>query len=76
MHRCEFFDTDIQPATVVTLFLSPGLDGRLRPNLTGQLKPGSRIVSHRVGIGDGVPGRTATLSVRGLRSHISPRHMS
>lgn len=66
----DIFDTDIQPATVVTLFLSPELNARLRPKLTGQLKPGSRIVSHRYGIGDWVPERTVTLDVRGIRNHI------
>ncbi len=66
----DIFDTDIQPATVVTLFLSPDLNAQLRPKLTSQLKPGTRIVSHRYGIGDWVPERTETLSVRGTRNHI------
>jgi SAM-dependent methyltransferase len=66
----DVFDTEIQPATVVTLFLSPELNARLRPKLTSQLKPGSRIVSHRYGIGDWVPERTDTFSVRGTRNHI------
>ena len=66
----DVFDTDIQSATVVTLFLSPELNARLRPRLTSQLKPGSRIVSHRYGIGDWVPERTETLSVRETRNHI------
>jgi SAM-dependent methyltransferase len=66
----DIFDTEIQPATVVTLFLSPELNARLRPKLTSQLKPGSRIVSHRYGIGDWMPERTVTLSVRETRNHI------
>ena len=66
----DIFDTDIQPATVVTLFLSPELNVRLRPKLTSQLKPGSRIVSHRYGIGDWMPERTVTLNVRETRNHI------
>jgi SAM-dependent methyltransferase len=66
----DIFDTDIQPATVVTLFLSPEVNARLRPKLTSQLKPGTRIVSHRYGIGDWVPELTETLSVRGTRNHI------
>jgi len=66
----DIFDTDIQPATVVTLFLSPELNARLRPKLTSQLKASTRIVSHRYGIGEWVPERTATLSVRGTRNHI------
>ena len=66
----DFFDTDIQLATVVTLFLSPELNARLRPKLTSQLNPGSRIVSHRFGIGDWVPQPTVTLNVRETRNHI------
>jgi SAM-dependent methyltransferase len=66
----DIFDTDIQPATVVTLFLSPELNARLRPKLTSQLKPGSRIVSHRYGIGDWVPEKTRTVMVSEIRNHI------
>ena len=71
----DIFDTDIQSATVVTLFLSPEVNARLRPKLTSQLKPGSRIVSHRYGIGDWVPERTDTLSVRGTSNHIFLWHV-
>ena len=66
----DVFDTDIQPATVVTLFLSPELNARLRPKLTSQLKPGSRIVSHRYGIGDWVPEQTRTVTVSETRNHV------
>jgi SAM-dependent methyltransferase len=71
----DIFDTDIRPATVVTLFLSPELNARLRPKLTSQLRPGSRIVSHRYGIDDWVPERTETLSVRETRNHIFLWHV-
>ena len=67
----DLFDTDIQLATVVTLFLSPELHARLRSKLTSQLKPGSRIVSHRYGISDWVPAwRMVTLNVRDTRNDI------
>jgi hypothetical protein len=66
----DLFDADIQSATVVTLFLSPELNARLRPKLTSQLRPGTRIVSHRYGIGDWVPERTLTLTVRETRNHV------
>jgi SAM-dependent methyltransferase len=66
----DVFDTDIQSATVVTIFLSPELNARLRPKLTSQLKPGSRIVSHRYGIGDWVPEKTRTVTVSETRNHI------
>ena len=45
--RADFFKTDLSPATVVTLFLSPNINARLQPKLRRELKPGARIVSHR-----------------------------
>ena len=53
----NIFETDISEATVVTLYLSPDLNLRLRPKLLSQLKPGSRIVSHDFPIGDWQPAR-------------------
>jgi SAM-dependent methyltransferase len=59
----DLFDTDLREATVVTLFLSPELNLRLRPKLLSELGPGSRIVSHRYGIGDWEPEKMATVSI-------------
>jgi ribosomal protein L11 methylase PrmA len=44
--------TDLSEATVVTLYLLSASNLKLRPILTRQLKPGSRIVSHSFGMGD------------------------
>ena len=55
-------------AARVTLFLSPELNARLRPKLTSQLRPGTRIVSHRYGIGDWVPEQTRTVTVSETRN--------
>ena len=41
----DIFTLDLRPATVVTLYLLPGLNVKLIPQLE-QLRPGSRIVSH------------------------------
>jgi SAM-dependent methyltransferase len=54
----DLFQTDVSPATVVTLYLLPDLNERLRPKLLSELRPGSRIVSHDFGMGDWVPERT------------------
>jgi precorrin-6B methylase 2 len=45
--RADFFKTDLSEASVVTLFLSPNINARLQPKLRRELKPGTRIVSHR-----------------------------
>jgi SAM-dependent methyltransferase len=47
----DLFQTDLSPATVVTLYLLPALNAKLLPRLLA-LKPGTRIVSHDAGIGD------------------------
>jgi SAM-dependent methyltransferase len=57
----DLFKTDVSPATVVTLYLLPELNERLRPKLLRELRPGSRIVSHDFGMGDWVPERTITV---------------
>lgn len=44
--------TDLKEATVVTLYLLSASNLKLRPILTSQLKPGSRIVSHNFSMGD------------------------
>jgi len=66
----DVFDAEIRNATVITLFLSPELNARLRPKLLSELRPGARIVSHRYGIADWVPERTITVTVREIRNHV------
>jgi hypothetical protein len=59
----DLFTTDISEATVVTLYLLPSLNVKLRPRLWKELKPGTRIVSHAFDMGDWKP--ETTLSVDG-----------
>jgi hypothetical protein len=56
----DLFTTDISDASVVTLYLLPDLNVKLRPKLFQQLKPGTRIVSHDFDMGDWKPDRTVT----------------
>jgi SAM-dependent methyltransferase len=50
----DLFETDISPATVVTLYLLPSLNVKLMPTLK-KLKPGTRIVSHSFDMGSEWP---------------------
>jgi SAM-dependent methyltransferase len=52
----DLFQSDFRDATVVTLFLLPAINKRLRPQLEA-LKPGTRIVSNTFEIGDWKPVR-------------------
>jgi SAM-dependent methyltransferase len=51
----DLFDADIHDATVVTLYLLPNVNVRLRPKLLKDLRPGTRIVSHSFDMGDWKP---------------------
>ena len=42
----DVFKADISKATVVTLYLLPGMMMNLRPKIFNELKPGTRVVSH------------------------------
>ena len=48
----DLFEADIAAATVVTLYLLPEVNLRLKPKLQRDLKPGTRIVSHDFSMGD------------------------
>jgi SAM-dependent methyltransferase len=48
----DLFDADIRGATVVTLYLLPDVNLRLKPKLQHDLKPGTRIVSHDFSMGE------------------------
>jgi SAM-dependent methyltransferase len=54
----DIFEADVSEATVVTLYLLPEVNLRLRPKLRAELKPGARIVAHDFGMGDWTPERT------------------
>ncbi|MEX0270780.1 cyclopropane-fatty-acyl-phospholipid synthase family protein [Leptolyngbyaceae cyanobacterium UHCC 1019] len=51
----DLFQTNFSDATVVTLYLLPELNVKLRPKLLRELKPGTRIVSHAFDMGDWKP---------------------
>ena len=51
----DLFTADIKDATVVTLYLLPRLNLKLRPKLIADLKPGTRIVSHAFDMGNWKP---------------------
>jgi len=47
----DLFKADFSEATVITLYLLPDLNVKLRPRLWDELKPGTRIVSHQFDMG-------------------------
>jgi hypothetical protein len=54
----DVFAADLSRATVLTLYLLPGMMESLRPKLLKELRPGTRIVSHDFDFGEWKPDRT------------------
>jgi precorrin-6B methylase 2 len=69
-HRVTFrnanlFETDVSPATVVSMYLLPDVNLKMRPRLWSQLRPGSRVVSHAFDMGpDWPPEQTVDVDGR------------
>ncbi len=59
--QADLFTYDLRRASVVTIFLTPGVNLRLRPKLLSELQPGTRIVSHRFDMGSWPPTKTVQL---------------
>ena len=60
----DLFKTKFSDATVVTLYLLPDLNVKLRPRLLSELKPGTRIVSHQFDMGTWKPEQKVELNGR------------
>ena len=57
----DMYEADLSAATVVTLFLNPRPNLKLRPKLLASLRPGARIVSYMWDMGDWQPEAVQTL---------------
>jgi len=65
----NIFDTDISQASVVTMYLLPSVNIKLRSTLLKTLRPGTRIVSHSFDMDEWEPDATTTVN-RGVgRNH-------
>lgn len=66
-HLVEFrvedaLKVDVSPATVVTLYMLPWFNAKLKPNLQRQLRPGARVVAHDYDIEGWTPTKVEKLS--------------
>jgi SAM-dependent methyltransferase len=73
-HLVEFREqdaltVDVSPATVVTLYMLPEFNAKLRPILERQLEPGSRVVSHDYPIEGWVPDKMERIKGDFLHDH-------
>jgi len=59
--KADIFEYDFSKATVITMFLLPEINLRLRPTIL-DMKPGTRIVSNTFTMNDWEPDKTVNLS--------------
>jgi SAM-dependent methyltransferase len=71
----DIFATDLGEATVITMYLLPALNLRLRPALLN-LKPGTRIVSHAFTMGDWRPDDRAAVEGQNAYLWIVPARVA
>jgi hypothetical protein len=72
--RADIFQTDFSQATVITLYLLPALNMRLRPQLLA-MKPGTRVVSHSFTMEDWEADEISTMDGRRAYFWIVPANV-
>jgi SAM-dependent methyltransferase len=66
----DLFEQDLSKATVITLYLLPSLNERLRPKLFEELRPGTRVVSNAFDMGEWKADRTLDVKTSsGMQSY-------
>jgi hypothetical protein len=61
-HEQDIFDTDFSQATVLTMYLLPEVNFKLRPRVLLELRPGTRVVSHDFDMADWEPDGHLTVA--------------
>lgn len=70
----DLYATDFSRATVVTLYLMPSINKRLRPTLLA-MRPGTRVVSHQFAMDDWQPDETSYLGAKSAHLWIVPARL-
>lgn len=70
----DIFQTDFTKADVITLYLLPHLNEKLKPTIL-KMKPGTRVTSHSFRMGDWEPDKTATADGRDAHFWVVPANV-
>jgi ribosomal protein L11 methylase PrmA len=69
IEKKDIFTVDLSPASVVAIYLLPGLNLKLVPQLN-KMKAGSRLVSHNYDIEGYKPNKTVTMKDKEGKDHV------
>lgn len=73
--KADLFESDFSQATVITMYLLPSINARLKPKILG-LKPGTRVVSHAFDMEDWVPDQVDMVDGRRAMLWIVPARIA
>ena len=71
-HEGDLLNFDFSKADVLTLYLLPDVNLKLKPKILAEMKPGSRVVSHAFNMGDWEPDKSTTIDGRNVYLWIIP----
>jgi precorrin-6B methylase 2 len=71
-HRGDLFQMDFKEASVLTMYLLPEVNLKLRPKILDEMTPGSRVVSHAFTMGDWQPDKHEVVDSRNIYLWIVP----
>jgi SAM-dependent methyltransferase len=72
--NADIFATDFSQATVITMYLLPGLNMKLRPQILA-MRPGTRVSSHSFSMEDWEPDETSSVDGRRAYHWIVPANV-
>ena len=73
--QADIFATDFSQATVLTMYLLPNLNLKLRPTILA-MKPGTRVASHSFNMEDWQPDETSSVDGRNAYLWIVPANVN
>jgi ubiquinone/menaquinone biosynthesis C-methylase UbiE len=59
----DLFETDLTEATVITMYLLPSVNLRLRPKILTYVKPGTRVISHDFNMNEWIPDKDSMIFI-------------
>ena len=71
-HQGDLFNFDFSKADVLTIYLLPDVNLKLKPKILAEMKPGSRVVSHAFTMGDWEPDESISVDGRNVYLWIIP----
>lgn len=73
--REDLFQTPLATTDVLTLYLAPDINQRLRPRILSQMQPGTRVVSHDFDMGDWRPDQRQQVGTATIYMWIVPARL-